>query len=163
MTRLARLLPLLTLAAWVITLAVPLFQGDDPDNPALSDVVTVSSLGGAPFDLDAASWPFVLSWIAIAGLTVSAWFLRSLRVWSLVAIGAAVALSLQLYSVISYPPVLLWDGMDGQGNMIGGQITGVPTVGVPIWMAGIAALGLAGVLGLIGSFRGNAPLRPLAR
>lgn len=156
-TRLARFLPLLTLATWVITLAVPLFQGDDPEMPGLSAEVTVSSLGGAPFDLDAASWPFVMSWIAIAGLATSAWFLRGLRIWSLVAIVTAGSLGVLLYSYLAQPPVLLWDGMDDQGNMTGGQITGVPAAGIPIWMAGITSLALAGVLGLVGSGRDARP------
>lgn len=149
MTRLARLLPVLTVLAWMITLALPILDSGNTRGPK----VVVSSLGGTPFDLSDAQAAYIVSWLAVVGCAASVWLFRSLTWWSLATILVAVLLGTMLVGVILDPPSLNWDGADRQGRPIGGYETGKPAAGAWVWAGGIAALFAAGICGLIGRAR----------
>lgn len=145
MTRLARLLPLLTVAAWTITLVLPILDSGTSHGPR----IVVSSLGGDVFDLTGARPEFVLAWAGVLGCAASVWLFRSLRWWSVVTMLIALVLGFFLLAMIMDPPSLLWDGVDGQGRPTGGQEIGEPVAGALAWVIGIGALFAAGVCGLI--------------
>lgn len=146
MTRIARLLPLLTVAAWAITLVLPIL---DSGNTPGSRIV-VSSLGGEPFALTEAQPAFLLAWACVLGCAASVWLFRTLRWWSVVSMLVAVLLGALLFTMLTDPPSLLWDGVDAQGRPTGGQEIGKPAAGAVVWAIGIGALFAAGVCGLIG-------------
>lgn len=154
MTTTARALPLLTVLMWALTLVAPLLHGANGRDMSVS----VASHGGPPLDLTAASLPFVLAWVAVLACAVTAWVVRSLRWWSVAAVVSSLALAWLLVTTVRNPPILLWDGVDGQGNPTGGMVAGEPTVGVLLWVVGIAALAVAGVLGFCAD-----PPRPTPR
>lgn len=149
MSAVARILPLVTVLAWVITLAVPVLDSGNTRGPK----IVVSSLGGSPFDLSDAQATYVISWIAVVGCAASAWLFRSLTWWSLVTILVALLLGARLLGLVLDPPSLIWDGADPRGRPTGGQVIGKPSAGTWIWAMGIAALLVAGVCGLAGRVR----------
>lgn len=130
----------------VITLALPVLDSQNSTGPQ----ITASSLGGDPFDLSDAQPGFLLAWAAVLGCAASAWLLRSLRWWSVVAILVAVVLGGLLLTMLLDPPSILWDGVDDRGRPTGRQAIGEPAAGAVVWAAGIGALLAAGVLGLAG-------------
>lgn len=145
MTRTARLLPLITVAAWAITLALPILDSGDSETGG----IVVSSLGES-VSSTAVQPAFLLAWAGVLGCAASVWLFRSLTWWSIVAMLVAVMLGAFLVSVIMDPPSLLWDGVDAQGRPIGGYEVGEPAAGALVWVMGIGALFAAGVCGLIG-------------
>lgn len=154
MTRIARLLPLLTVMAWAITLVLPVLDSGNDHGPR----IVVSSLGGEPLDLADVQSPFVIAWVAVLGCAASAWLFRSLRWWSVATLLIAAVLGILLIGMLVDPPSLLWDGVDAQGRPTGGQEIGEPAAGALFWAMGIGALVAAGVCGLIGRARhGDAP------
>lgn len=149
MIRVARLLPLVTVLAWAITLALPILDSGNARGPT----IVVSSLGGAPFDLSDANAAFVAAWVAVLVCAASVWLVRTLKWWSLATILVAVLLAAMLLMMIVDPPTLSWDGVDAQGRETGGYEIGKPVAGAVVWAVGLAALGAAGICGLIGHRR----------
>lgn len=149
MIRWARLLPLVSVAAWALTLVVPIIRADEPQR----DSIVVRSLGDISLDLTEASPPFVLAWAGVLACAGSVWLVRTLRWWSVVAMLVAAGLSALLINLLLDPPFLMWDGQDDQGRMVGGMVVGEPAAGALIWVIGILALFLAGVFGLVGGSR----------
>jgi len=148
-TSLARVLPMLTVLAWVITLALRILDSGNTRGPT----IVVSSLGGAPFDFGEAQAIYLVSWVAVTGCAVSAWLFRSLTWWSVAAILVAVMLGTMLLGLLLDPPSVIWDGVDRQGRPIGGYETGEPAAGALVLAVGIAALLAASICGLIGRSR----------
>lgn len=156
MTLLVRLLPLVTVAAWVMTLFVPVFDSGNDVGPR----IVMNSLGT---DLDFLDDPwslFIATWVGVVGCAVSVWFSRRPRVWwSIVAMLVAVLIGIFVAMVLENPPVLLWDGVDAQGRPIGGFEKAGPAAGTVVWGIGLVALFTAGVCGLVGSrSRGDSQL-----
>ena len=139
-----RLLPLLTVAAWALTLVIPVLDSGKNSGPR----IVVSSTGGTPFDLTDAEPVFLLAWAGVLGCAATVWLLRSLKVWSVVAIVVAVLLAVLLITTIMDPPTVFWDGIDAQGQHIGGAEVGGPATGSVLWAIGIGALFMAGLGGL---------------
>lgn len=156
MTRGAQLLPLVTVAVWVITLLIPVLDSGNTEGPR----IVVTSLGGPPFDLSETQPVFVVAWVAILCCAVSAWVARSLRWWSVVTILVAVLLGAFLLRMLVEPPFLLWDGVDAQGRPTGGQEIAEPAGGALAWAMGIGALFAAGICGLIGRTRPGNSMAP---
>ncbi len=69
MTSPARLLPLLTVAAWTITLALPILASGKTEGSR----IMVSSTGGYSFDLTETQPAFLLSWAGVLGCAASVW------------------------------------------------------------------------------------------
>lgn len=149
MTRIARFLPVLTVLAWVITLALPILDSGNTRGPK----IVVSSLGGAPFDLSDANPIFIVAGAAVVGCAASVWLFRSLTWWSITAILVVVLLGTMLLGMILEPPSVIWDGVDPQCRPTGGYEVGEPAAGAWVWAMGIVALFTAGICGLIGRAR----------
>ncbi|SDT20853.1 hypothetical protein [Microlunatus soli] len=149
MINIARFLPLITVVAWLITLALPVLDSGNGHGPR----IVVTSLGGDPFDLAGIELPFVLAWIGILGCAVTVWLLRSLTWWSVVAVLVTIALVALGAQLITDPPTLIWGGVDDQGRPTGGMERGEPVAGALVWLLGIAALATAAVCGFLGSRR----------
>lgn len=149
MTLLVRLLPLVTVVAWVITLFVPVFNSGNSFGPR----IVMNSLGTDLQFLDD-PWPtFVATWVAILGCAVSVWFLRGFRVWSIVAMLVVAAIIVFVVLLLANPPALIWDGIDAQGRPTGGYEEAGLGAGMLVWGVGLVALLTAGVCGLLGSKR----------
>ena len=144
MTSPARLLPLITVAAWTATLALPILDSGESKGPR----IMVSSTGGYPFDLTEAQPIFLVAWIAVLGCAATVWMLRSLTWWSVVAMSVALLLGALLIMTLANPPSLVWDGVGGQGYPTGGNAIAKPMAGALVWVMGIGALFAAGVFGL---------------
>lgn len=156
MIRIARLLPLVTVLAWVITVFLPVLDSGNLTGPR----IVVTSLGGDPLDPSGIKPPYVFAWLGVVGCAVLAWLLRSLTWWSVVTMIVTLALAVLLVSMISDPPSLLWDGVDARGHPTGGMERGAPAPGMLAWLLGIAALGVSAVLGLVGTRRSVQDQRP---
>ena len=147
MITLARLLPLVTVAAWLIGLVLPVLDSGNTNGGR----IVVTSLGGDVLEWGDVEPAFVVAWVGVVGCAVSAWLLRSLTAWSVAALLIAVALISWLGAMIADPPSLIWDGQDAQGRPTAGMEFGRPAAGALAWTIGIAALAAAAVCGWIGS------------
>lgn len=145
MITVARLLPLVTVVAWSVTLVLPVLDSGRTAGPR----IVVTSLGGDRLDVGDLDSAFVIAWLAVIGCAVTALLARSLRWWSLLAMPVAVALAAFLIGMIIEPPSLIWDGQDAQGRMTGGSEVAEPALGALAWLVGIVALGAASVCGFV--------------
>ena len=157
MNKIARILPLFTVIAWAITLVLPVLDSGNTVGPR----IIVTSLGGQSFDLADVEPVFLLAWAGVLVCALSVWLLRSLRWWSLAAIATSGLLCALFVRMLTDPPMLMWDGVDPQGNPIGGAEIGEPAIGAVLWGIGIAALFVAGVCGFLGAK--NSRKQPVTR
>lgn len=150
----ARLLPILTLAVWAVTLWVPVL---DSANNSLhlseSTRIVITSLGRSPFEAEELELDFVTIWACLLTCVISAWLVDGMRLWSWVTASFGVVLLGFLGDMISEPPTIMWDGQDGNGEWIGGMEVATPDVGAGLWLAGALALFAAGACGLLGERR----------
>ncbi len=141
-TRIARVLPLLTVAAWLTTVFVPIL---DSGNTVGSRIV-VTSLGFDGFPPQSVEPVFIAAWVAVLACAGLAWVPSGRRWWSVLAIVVAIVLAVVLVAWVLNPPFILWDGVDAQGRPVGGHEEAVPAIGILASTLGIAALFVAGLL-----------------
>ncbi len=143
----ARWLPLITVAAWIAMIWIPVLDSGNDRGPRL----LVTSLGEHPISPENFDVAFVLPWAAILVCAVTAWLSRSLTLWSPAAVIVGLVLLVALVAMIMDPPFFMWDGQDEQGRWIGGMEIGYPAPGAALWALGSAALIVGGIFGLAGS------------
>lgn len=154
----ARCLPLVTVLAWAITIAVPVLDSAEPSGPN----IVVNSFGAEPYQWDEVQDSFLIAWIAVLVCAAWAWWARPQRVWSVVTLVVAGGLAWMLLGLLLRPPMLMWDGVDAQGRPTGGSVVGEPAAGAVLWAIGIIALGVSGLWGFLSADR-QSPSRVEAR
>lgn len=147
--RAARLLPLVTVAAWIITIFVPVLDSGNDEGPR----ITITSLGGAPLDPAELNPGFIAIWILIVIFAVLPWLFGHSRWWSATAILIGFVILLGLITVVIEPPFLMWDGQTDDGMPTGGMEVARPEFGFVLWVIGSQALVAAGACGWIGGQR----------
>lgn len=140
-----RCLPLVTLAAWVITTVVPILDSDEGSGPRL----TITSMGEAPINFADLNPGVILGWAAVLVLAVLAWVLKGLKWWSVAAIIVGDLLVLTLGILAVDPPSLVWDGQTAEGMPAGGMVIARPAIGYYISIVGSCALVAAGLFGFM--------------
>ncbi len=85
--------------------------------------------------LDAAVWPVVVLLVAEVALVLWAWLGRGRWGWRVLTTLVSPLLPWLLLSTIA-DFVIVWDGIDQQGNPTGGTITMVPAIGAWTVVAG---------------------------
>lgn len=147
----ARLLPILALCAWVVTLWVPVLDSSlNSLHTKESTRIVVTSLGDVPRDLSDLDPKFVVIWSCLLACVISAWLVDRLRIWAWATVCLGVAVLALLINLMAEPPTLMWDGQDSSGRWIGGMEVASPVWGAALWAVGGLALIAAGICGLIG-------------
>lgn len=138
------LLPLVAVAALLITLVVPVSVSSDP---AFDQFHLTSA--GEPGSLEAL--PLVLPiWGIVLLAAATAWIRRWPALWTLFAFLAALAMVVLPAVLVLDPPHLLWDGWDEANDRpTGGMVVARPALGSALWVAGSLALSASGVLGIL--------------
>lgn len=158
----ARCLPLVTLAIWVTMIWIPVLDsGETSGGPSLRIVCT--SIGCRPVEPTAPDPEVIAVWVLLLLSALTAWMLRSLRLWSVVAVIVGIALLVILALMVADPPMTIWDGVDSQGRPTGGMVVGLPAPGALLWMVGSLGLCAAGVCGFSGELRRTAVGTPSGR
>ena len=141
----ARLLPLLSMAAWIVMIWVPIMENTASDVKG----VTLTSLGLNTTDLVDMSPGILLAWSAVilcaaTGLTMDppAW-------WSAVVVAFGVGLYLMLDWILANPPSVRWRGETSSGESVNATVSGFPAAGVNFWALGSFMLIAAGISGFI--------------
>lgn len=146
-----RLLPALALAAWMVTILVPVLDSASNSlHTKGSTRIVVTSLGHSPFELSDVDPEFLIIWTCLLTCVVSAWLLDGLRAWSWATTVLGVLVLAFLGCMMADPPTVMWDGRDARGEWIGGTEVGYPAAGAALWAVGGIALIAAGIIGLIG-------------
>lgn len=147
----ARLLPILALCAWVVTLWVPVLDSSlNSLHTKESTRIVVTSLGDVPRDLSDLDPKFVVIWSCLLACVISAWLVDRLRIWAWATVCLGIAVLASLINMVAEPPSLMWDGQDESGRWIGGMEVASPAAGAALWAIGSIALIVAGICGLIG-------------
>ncbi|MGO1228019.1 MAG: hypothetical protein ACTMII_05275 [Brachybacterium sp.] len=146
-----RMLPLVAVAALVITLVVPVSVSSDPDFDAF-----LMTSAGQPGTTD--SLPLMLPiWAIVLVAAATVWIPRWPALWAVVAFVAALTLVILPATLVLDPPRLMWDGWDEANNRpTGGMVVGRPFIGSALWVAGSLALTASGVLGILDAVRSRA-------
>lgn len=147
--RAARFLPLVTVAAWIITIFVPILDSGNDDGPR----IRITSVGETPLDPEYLSPGFIAIWLLIVSFAILPWLFGVERWWSGSAIVLGALLLLVLAAAVINPPSLLWDGQTDDGMPTGGMEVALPDFGFALCLIGSQALGAAGFCGWIGSRR----------
>ncbi|WP_231445593.1 hypothetical protein [Brevibacterium zhoupengii] len=141
----ARLLPLMSLASWIVMIWVPIMDNQATDEEG----VTLTSLGFNTTELVDMGPGILLAWTAVilsaaVGLTMEppAW-------WSAVVVAFGVGLYPMLVGILTYPPAVRWRGETASGESISANIIGFPAAGVSFWALGSITLIVAGISGLL--------------
>lgn len=141
----ARMLPLVAVACWVITIFVPVLDSGEPDSLR----IRVTSLGFSPIDMNSLSEIHLVLWIVIVTGAVTAWLLDASKWWSVAAIVLGTVLGLRLLQMVVDPPYLLWDGQTAGGMPTGGMEIAYPAAGFVFWILGCLSFFAAGICGLV--------------
>ncbi|MCF2572109.1 hypothetical protein [Brevibacterium sp. UCMA 11754] len=141
--RIATLLPLVTVAAWVITIFVPILDSGNDDGPR----IRITSLGEHPFDPATAVPGFFAVWLLVVVFSILPLLFGISRWWSGAAMVIAALLIIVLVFAALNPPSLIWDGQTAEGMPTGGMEVAVPDFGFFICLVGALALGAAGSAG----------------
>lgn len=150
----ARILPLLTLAAWVVTIWVPILDSASNSlHTGESMRIVITSLGRSPFEPNEAEPQFVIIWGCLLACVSTAWLVDGLRLWSWATAGFGSVMLIFLAGEIADPRIIMWDGRDSEGQWIGGMEVASPAPGAALWTIGGVALIAAGICGLIGERR----------
>ncbi|WP_413336459.1 hypothetical protein ACH82I_07090 [Brevibacterium sp. GP-SGM9] len=153
---LAQVLPLVTVAAWIITIFVPVLDSRTSTGPG----IVITSLGDADSGGRVTENPgFAALWLIILAIAALAWVFRAPKWWSGVAIIVAALLLICLMYLVIEPPFLMWDGQTPGGRPTGGMEVAYPGPGFIFWILGVGALGTAGFCGLIAEDREAAASR----
>ncbi|AZL04852.1 MULTISPECIES: hypothetical protein [Brevibacterium] len=141
--RIASLLPLATVAAWVITIFVPILDSGNNDGPR----IRITSLGEDPFEPATAVPGFFAVWLLVVVFSILPLLFGISRWWSGAAMVIAALLIIVLVFAALNPPSLLWDGQTPDGMPTGGMEVALPDFGFFISLVGALALGAAGSAG----------------
>lgn len=147
--QIARLLPLGTVATWIVTIFVPVLDSGNAEGPR----ITITSLGGAPLDPAELNPGFIAIWFLIVIFALLPWLFGHSQWWSAAAILIGVVILLGLASAVINPPFLMWDGQTDAGMPTGGMEVALPDFGFVLWIIGSQALIAAGICGWIGGQR----------
>lgn len=147
--RAARLLPLVTVAAWIITIFVPILDSGNADGPR----ITITSLGDSPLDPEYLNPGFIAIWVLIVVFALLPWLFGAEQWWSAAAILFGVVILLGLAAAVINPPFLMWDGQTDDGMPTGGMEVVRPDFGFVLCAIGGFALGASGFCGWIGGQR----------
>ncbi len=161
----ARLLPILALCAWVVTLWVPVLDSSlNSLHTRGSMRIVVTSLGDVSRGLSDLDPEFVIIWCCLLACVISAWLVDRLLMWAWATVCLGVAVLALLINLMAEPPTLMWDGQDSSGRWIGGMEVASPAWGAALWAVGGLALIAAGICGLIGERqRSSERFRPRIR
>lgn len=156
----ARLLPLATVVAWIITIVVPIIDsntsdGGNEEGPS----PTITSMGHSPVLLEYLDHEAISIWIGILTLAILPWLVGSSKWWSAAAVLFGAALLWMLSSYLITPPIMMWDGQTEDGTPTGGMEVGRPAPGFAVYTIGALALTAAGICGWISSSGSTAALR----
>lgn len=150
----ARMLPVLPLVVWVVTIWVPVLDSSRPGlHTSEYNRIVVTSLGSIPVEMGELELEFVTIWACLLTCAISAWLLSGLKLWSWATAIFGASVMVFLSDMIAEPPIILWDGQDSSGRPIGGMEVAAVDVGAGLWLAGGVALIAAGVCGLVGERR----------
>lgn len=141
--RIATLLPLATVVAWVATIFVPVLDSGNDDGPR----IRITSLGETPFDQETAVPGFFAAWLLVVVFSILPLVFGISRWWSGAAMVIAALLIIVLVFAALNPPSLLWDGQTADGMPTGGMEVALPDFGFFICLVGALALGAAGSAG----------------
>lgn len=141
--RIAALLPLVTVAAWVITIFVPILDSGNDDGPR----IRITSMGENPFDPATAVPGFFAVWLVVVVFSILPLVFGISRWWSGAAMVVAALLIVVLVIAALNPPSLLWDGQTADGMPTGGMEVALPDFGFFVCLVGALALGAAGSAG----------------
>lgn len=147
--RIARLLPLATVAAWIVTTFVPILDSGDSDGPR----IRITSLGYSPLDPTDLDPGMVAVLVLILASAVLPWLVGASRWWSVAAFLIGVAVLMGLAAAVIDPPTMMWDGQTDKGMPAGGLEVARPTMGFVVCAIGSLALVAAGICGWIGRQR----------
>lgn len=156
---LARLLPLVAVICWVITIFVPVLDSGEP----ASLRIRVTSLGFSPIDMNDLDEVYLVLWIVIVTGAVTAWLFGASKWWSIAAIILGAVLSLRLLQMVVDPPYMLWDGQTADGVPTGGMMIAYPAAGFAFWVLGSLAFFAAGICGLVAAAQKNRDRRERIR
>jgi hypothetical protein len=141
--RIATLLPLVTVAAWVITIFVPILDSGNDDGPR----IRITSMGENPFDPATAVPGFFAVWLLVVVFSILPLLFGISRWWSGAAMIIAAILIIVLVFTALNPPSLIWDGQIAEGMPTGGMEVALPDFGFVVGLVGASALGAAGITG----------------
>lgn len=141
----ARLLPLVAVVCWVITIFVPVLDSGEPDSLR----IRVTTLGFSPIDMNDLSGANIILWVVIIVGAVTAWLMDASKGWSVAAIVLGTVVSMRLLQMVVDPPFLLWDGQTADGMPTGGMEVAYPAAGFIFWILGSLSFFAAGICGLV--------------
>lgn len=147
--RAARILPLATVAAGIVTIFVPVLDSGNADGPS----IRITSLGYSPLDPTNLNPGMTSVWVLILTLTVLPWLFRASQWWSVAAILTGVGILVSLAFAVIEPPIMMWDGQTADGMPTGGMEVARPAAGFAVCTTGSLALVAAGVCGWVGGRR----------
>lgn len=147
----ARVLPLGSVACWVITAFVPVL--DSGGNGSMR--IRVTSLGFSPIDMNDLNPGYLALWIIILTCAFTAWLLSASKWWSIAAIVLGTVLGLHLLQMVADPPILMWDGQTANGMLTGGMEVAYPAAGFGLWVLGSILFVAAGICGLVAEAQKN--------
>lgn len=144
--RLARVLPLLSVATWVVMIWVPIFADHSSDKGR----VTSTSLGTVPIGIGDLSSHVVLPWVVVCVCAAGMWLMDSPLWWSIVVILLGMTLLIMLGEKLMDPPMARSPFTHASGEPGEVTIVGYPDAGVSYWALGSGALVIAGIAGIVG-------------
>ncbi|HCG56156.1 MULTISPECIES: hypothetical protein [Brevibacterium] len=142
----ARLLPLVSVSAWVVMIWVPIFS----NRASAEHSVTMTSLGRPPFRFSDIGLDVILPWAAVLLCAAIAWLVDPPLWWSMIVIVIGLALFIMLEVSMIDPPTARLLITDSSGERRGATLIGYPDAGVSYWVLGSGALVLAGTAGIAG-------------
>lgn len=149
--RAARILPLATVAAWIVTIFVPVLDTGNVDGPRMR----ITSLGYSPVDPTDLDPGMVSVWVLILASAVLPWLVGAPRWWSVATLLIGVTVLMGLAAAVIDPPIMMWDGQTDDGMPTGGMEVARPAMGFVLAAVGSLALVAAGICGWTGRRRPN--------
>lgn len=142
----SRLLPLVAVTVWIVTLFVPVLDSFNEQGPRIEE----TSLGEwAPGSSSPPDPLFLNLWIMVVFVAVLGLFCAHTRWWNAVVILSGGIIVFVLFTFLVEPPLMIWDGQTPDGMPTGGMEIGRPAFGFGLWAIGAAALIGAGCCGFL--------------
>lgn len=144
--RLARQLPVVSVAAWVVMIWVPIFANHASDD----ERVTLTSLGAPPVSMGDLGLDVILPWLVVLCCAAVSWFMDPPLWWSVMVILFGIVLLIMLEVSMFDPPTAhsVINYSSGESREV--TIAGFPDAGVGYWNLGSGALVCAGAAGIAG-------------
>lgn len=144
--RAARILPLATIAAWIITIFVPVLDSGNDDGPR----IRITSLGYSPLDPADLDPGMTAIWVLILAMAILPWLIGVSQWWAAAAILLGFVILMGLTAAVIEPPIMMWDGQTDEGMPTGGMEIARPTAGFGLCAIGSLALIASGICAWIG-------------